>query len=456
MSSETAIKVENLSKCYYIYDHPRHRLKQFILPRIQRLIGHAPRNYYHEFWALNDVSLEVRKGEIFGIIGTNGSGKSTLLQIICDTLNPTSGNVQTNGRIGAILELGTGFNPEFTGRENVYLNAAVLGLSKKEIDARYSEIAAFADIGEFIEHPVKTYSTGMYSRLAFAIQTAIDPNIIVVDEALSVGDAAFTAKCMRRMHGLVEKGTTVLLVSHDMGSIRQFCSKALWIEKGEIRMLGSAAETSASYLEYCFGGTVRDVRRIDSIPRNLSFKPEFPPFHEHMSTNGLTIMRSLGEENKGLIRWGEGGIWIEEMIVHGPAVVGEGVIKYGKTLDITLKARVDLDVELSNYGFGLAFRTPKGIDAVTSTTIEAGLLLPRVVVGDRIAVKFSLENIIAPGDYFLVANIERREQGMPRYFDFVENAIQLKVISDFKIYSIALPYVHHQVTIQSEKKRSFE
>ena len=262
MSSETAIKVENLSKCYYIYDQPRDRLKQFILPQARRFVGFKPKSYYREFWALNDVSFEVKKGEIVGIIGTNGSGKSTLLQIICGTLNPTSGSVQTNGRIAALLELGTGFNPEFTGRENTYMNGAVLGLSKEEIDAHFDDIAAFADIGEFIEQPVKTYSTGMYLRLAFAIQTAIDPNVLVVDEALSVGDAAFTAKCMRRMHRLVENGTTVLLVSHDMGSVRQFCSKALWIEKGKTRMAGSASETSAAYLEYCFGGTIRSVRNI--------------------------------------------------------------------------------------------------------------------------------------------------------------------------------------------------
>src|SRR5436309_2773204 len=196
-SDEIAIRVSDLSKCYHIYDRPPDRLKQSTLPRLQRLIRQPSRQYYREFWALKDVSFEVKNGETVGIIGRNGSGKSTLLQIICGTLTPTSGTIETSGRIAALLELGSGFNPEFTGRENVYMNAAVLGLSKGEIDERFDEIAAFADIGEFIEQPVKIYSTGMYVRLAFSVIAHVDAEILVVDEALAVGDAVFTQKCMR-------------------------------------------------------------------------------------------------------------------------------------------------------------------------------------------------------------------------------------------------------------------
>ena len=203
MSSEIAIKVENLSKCYHIYDQPRDRLKQMILPRLQRAAGAASKQYFREFWALKDVSFEVKKGETVGIIGRNGSGKSTLLQMICGTLNPTSGSVQTHGRIAALLELGAGFNPEFTGRENVYLNAAVLGLGYEEIEARFDQIAAFADIGDFIEQPVKTYSSGMMVRLAFAVAIHADPEILIVDEALSVGDAYFQAKCAHRIRSII-------------------------------------------------------------------------------------------------------------------------------------------------------------------------------------------------------------------------------------------------------------
>jgi lipopolysaccharide transport system ATP-binding protein len=248
MSSEIAIKVENLSKCYQIYDRPRDRLKQFVIPRIYRALGMSAKQYYREFWALKDVSFEVRKGETVGIVGRNGGGKSTLLQMICGTLNPTSGSIQTHGRVAALLELGSGFNPEFSGRENVYLNAAILGLSKAEIDARFDDIAAFADIGDFIEQPVKTYSSGMMVRLAFGVIAHVDADILVVDEALAVGDAFFTQKCMRFLRKFMQTGT-ILFVSHDTASVKNLCSRAIWLEKGNVLRQGSPKDVCESYLE---------------------------------------------------------------------------------------------------------------------------------------------------------------------------------------------------------------
>lgn len=246
--NDIAIQVSNLSKCYHIYDTPRDRLKQFVLPRMQRVIGRQPKQYFREFWALRDISFEVKKGETVGIIGRNGSGKSTLLQLICGTLNPTSGNITTNGRIAALLELGSGFNPEFTGRENVYMNASVLGLSKEETDARFDDIAAFADIGDFIEQPVKTYSSGMMVRLAFAVIAHVDADILVIDEALSVGDAFFTQKCMRYLRDFMKTGT-VLFVSHDTGAVRNLCNRAIWLEKGNVLQEGNAKDVCENYLE---------------------------------------------------------------------------------------------------------------------------------------------------------------------------------------------------------------
>jgi lipopolysaccharide transport system ATP-binding protein len=247
-SNDIAIRISNLSKCYQIYAKPGDRLKQFLLPKIKRLLGKSSHTYFREFWALKDVSFEVKRGETVGIIGRNGSGKSTLLQIICGTLTPSAGEVQVNGRVAALLELGAGFNPEFTGRENVYLNAAVLGLSKEEIDDRFDKIEAFADIGEFIDQPVKTYSSGMYVKLAFAVIAHVDADILVVDEALAVGDAFFTQKCMRFLRTFMKTGT-VLFVSHDTGSIRSLCNKAIWLEKGVVFESGSPKEVAEHYLE---------------------------------------------------------------------------------------------------------------------------------------------------------------------------------------------------------------
>ena len=246
--SNIAIKVQNLSKCYHIYDNPRDRLKQFVAPRLQRMTWQNPKQYFREFWALKDVSFEIKKGETVGIIGRNGSGKSTLLQMICGTLTPTSGSIQTQGRIAALLELGSGFNPQFTGRENIYMNAAVLGLSKKEIDERFDDIVAFADIGDFIEQPTKTYSSGMTVRLAFSVIAHVDADILVIDEALAVGDAFFNQKCMHFLRNFMKTGT-VLFVSHSTESIKSLCSHVVWLEKGGSLAEGEPKDICELYLE---------------------------------------------------------------------------------------------------------------------------------------------------------------------------------------------------------------
>jgi lipopolysaccharide transport system ATP-binding protein len=246
--TDIAIRVQNLSKCHHIYDAPRDRLKQFVVPPLQRLIRQVPKQYFHEFWALKGVSFEIKKGDAFGIIGRNGSGKSTLLQMICGTLNPTAGSIQTNGRIAALLELGSGFNPDFTGRENIYLNGSILGLTGKEIDARLDDILAFADIGDFIDQPVKTYSSGMFVRLAFAIQVNVDPEILIVDEALSVGDFFFQQKCFARIRKMRENGLTLLFVSHDMGTVRDLCPNSVYLIKGKAAFIGESQKAIRTYL----------------------------------------------------------------------------------------------------------------------------------------------------------------------------------------------------------------
>ena len=264
MSSDIAISVTSLSKCYEIYETPGDRLRQFIMPRVRRIFGRAHKQYFNEFWALKDVSFEVKKGETVGIIGRNGSGKSTLLQMICGTLSPTSGSIQTNGRIAALLELGSGFNPEFTGRENVYMNASVLGLCKEEINQRFNDIAAFADIGEFIEQPVKTYSSGMVVRLAFAVIAHVDPDILVVDEALSVGDAVFTQRCMRFIRNFQGNGT-LLFVSHDISSVQNLCQSGIWLKNGMIEQAGTAKSVSEAYLQYTLQEIYGDESKLVSL-----------------------------------------------------------------------------------------------------------------------------------------------------------------------------------------------
>jgi lipopolysaccharide transport system ATP-binding protein len=247
MSSDLAIDVLDVSKHYLIYKQPEDRLKQMIIPKLRRSVGLAPKKYYTDFSAVENVSLQVWRGETVGIIGRNGSGKSTLLQMICGTLQPTSGSVKVNGRIAALLELGAGFNAEFTGRENVKLNCAILGLSPHETEARFAAIEQFADIGLFMDQPVKTYSSGMYVRLAFAVAINVDPDILVVDEALAVGDEAFQRKCFARIEQIREGGATILFVSHGAQTIVQLCDRAVLLDQGKKLMDGEPRRVVSQY-----------------------------------------------------------------------------------------------------------------------------------------------------------------------------------------------------------------
>ena len=260
MESKVAISVTGLSKAYRIWRDPAQRLISPLLTEasvwmpqaLSKRVQARATAGYRDFFALKDVSFEVKRGEAVGIVGRNGAGKSTLLQIIAGTLQPTSGECHVNGRVAALLELGAGFNPDFTGQENVYLSGAVLGLSKAEVTARFDEIAAFADIGEFIEQPVKTYSSGMLMRLAFAVNTCVDPDILIVDEALSVGDAPFQAKCFRRLRQLIDKGVTILFVSHDIGTVRSICSRAQWLKNGQPELWDEAKVVAKEYEKFCW------------------------------------------------------------------------------------------------------------------------------------------------------------------------------------------------------------
>lgn len=249
-SDDVAIRVEGVSKRFELYAHPRDQLKQFVLPKLQHLTHRPPKNYFQEFWALRDVSFEIRKGEAFGIVGRNGSGKSTLLQIITGTLAPTFGTVSTKGRVAALLELGSGFDPEFTGRENIYINAALLGFDRAQIDEKFDAIASFADIGFHLDQPVKSYSSGMVVRLAIAVQTQIEPDILIVDEALAVGDALFQKRCYRQINKLLDKGCSLLFVSHDQEIVRTLTNRAIFLNSGTPVKYGPTADVLFAYREF--------------------------------------------------------------------------------------------------------------------------------------------------------------------------------------------------------------
>lgn len=322
---EFAIRAEGVGKTFELYDRPIDRLKQLFLGR--------HRNYAKSFVALDGLSFAVRRGEVLGLVGRNGAGKSTLLQLICGTLQPTTGSLQVSGRIAALLELGAGFNPEFTGRENVFLNAAVLGLSRREIDARYDEIVAFSGIGDFIDQPVKTYSSGMYVRLAFAIATSIDPEILVVDEALSVGDGAFARRSFERIMNLKEKGATILFCSHSMYHIEAICDSAIWLDRGHMMMFDRPAKVVARYQTFLNGEEERDSHAI----RDQGPGPQAAPVVSGVSgtarllgVKGRRLAQASPVDDEGplRIRAGQDGLLVE-VAFRADAALPMPVLAYG-------------------------------------------------------------------------------------------------------------------------------
>lgn len=313
--ADVAISVKGLSKCYQIYATPSQRLKQFFLPRLRRWLKLAPRNHFKEFWALHDVDFTVYRGQTVGIIGRNGSGKSTLLQIICGTLYPTHGEVRVEGRVAALLELGSGFNPEFTGRENIFFNAGVLGQDEETTRARLDSIEAFAAIGEFIDQPVKTYSSGMLVRLAFAVIAHVDADILVIDEALAVGDAFFTQKCMRFLREFMKTGT-VLFVSHDTNAVKNLCNHAIWLDKGHMRQQGSAKDVSEAYLREFYAqqqtmATEEDTQTTSAM--NVSVVPLADQRLPWLNASNLRNDLQIFPYDPDASSFGEGGARITEV-----------------------------------------------------------------------------------------------------------------------------------------------
>jgi lipopolysaccharide transport system ATP-binding protein len=292
MSSEPAISVKNLGKCYQLYGQPHDRLKQ--------LLCLGKRQYYREFSALHELSFEVMPGEVVGIIGRNGSGKSTLLQLVCGTITPTMGEVSVKGRVAALLELGTGFNPEFTGRENVFMSAAIMGLSQKEIEDRFEEIVDFSGIREFIDQPVKTYSSGMYVRLAFAVATSVDPDILVIDEALSVGDGAFARQSFNRVMQMRDNGKTILFCSHSLFQVESLCARAIWINNGRIMAEGNSATIVAAYQGFLDKSILDSTMLNDDklSPVNIQIQGQAHLLKVKVEIDGQGVKRAIAESGR--------------------------------------------------------------------------------------------------------------------------------------------------------------
>ncbi len=412
-AEDVAIRVTDLSKSYQIYDNPRDRLKQFILPHLQRLAGLSQKQYFKAFRALNDVSFEVKKGETLGIIGRNGSGKSTLLQIICGTLTPSSGEVETRGRVAALLELGSGFNPEFTGRENVYLNAAVLGFSKEAIDARFDDIVAFADIGEFINQPVKMYSSGMVVRLAFAVAINVDPEILVVDEALSVGDELFQRKCFSRIETIRACGATILFVSHSGSTVIELCDRALLMDSGEKLVVGIPKQIVGYYQRILYApgnkkNAIREqIRRMDGhIVGGVKAIDDKPKADQAAIKHSQDLQESFDPNFKptSTIAYESHGAHIESPAILTLADEQVNNLIRGKTYRYAYT--VHFSKSASNVRFGMLIKTISGLELGGGESANPGNnSLTYVGAGSNYRVEFRFRCTLNPGVYFLNAGV---------------------------------------------------
>ncbi len=440
MSSNFSIKVENISKVYHLYNQPQDRLKQAVLPKFQTAVGRTPRQYFREFWALHDISFEIKKGETLGIVGRNGSGKSTLLQVICGTLTPTSGNVYVEGRLTALLELGSGFNPEFTGRENVYLSGSILGFSKEEMDNWFDDIAAFADIGEFMDQQVKFYSSGMYVRLAFATNIMVEPDVMVIDEALAVGDMRFQVKCMSAIRRRQESGATILFVSHDMNAVKSLCTRAVYMDSGKLQEIGPAVDVANSYFKRMRNEIDADLMRMqNSFPitpeptRTDSEISQSQTFEQEVLDRDLVHISESDikgfEKSAALFRMGIGGarILYAELLDENKHSIS--TVEFNQPVWIRFLFESFEEKELTANFYIL---DDKGIPITGSNLILSNHPALHVQKGDKFLVEYHLATLpLQDGIYSLtVSLIEPTASTISApsiFIDYIENAVVFNV-----------------------------
>jgi len=435
VAEDIVISVKNLTKTYTLYDSHADRVKETFHP--------LRKKYHRPFNALTNVSFDVKKGETLGIIGRNGSGKSTLLQTICGILQPTSGSIEVNGRISALLELGAGFNPEFTGRQNVYINGAILGLKHEEINARFDEIATFADIGDFIDQPVKTYSSGMYVRLAFAIAINVNPDILVVDEALAVGDIYYQHKCMHRMKELIQNGNTIVFVSHDMSAVKSLCKEAILLDNGVIIKNGEAEQVVNEYYYQIIQREQGDVNRI-------WFKGNTED-NEQSSNDKMTKTDFVFKRNEEFLKrtkdtrsgTGEARIQNVELLNN----TRESITQCMFNQLIVVRGYIEFFIDCDKPNVGFIIRDKNGIDMIGTNLFVEKVHVPNKKAGDLLVVDFKFRNILQDGTYsitFAVSKSDDQGKYNIKTYDWVDNALV------FSTESKIAKHIHTKVSIPIE------
>lgn len=419
------LSAEGLGKAYPLKPSPGTQFRAKLFNRKPPAVD--------QFWALRNLDFSVNRGESVGIIGRNGSGKSTLLQLVCGVIEPSEGKVNTHGRIASLLELGAGFDPEFTGRDNVFMNSALLGLSRAETEQRFDEIVAFAEIGRFLEEPVKTYSSGMFVRLAFAVASHVDPEILIVDEALAVGDARFSAKCIKRIRSMREKGCTLLFVSHDVGIVRTLCDRALWLDSGNMIALGDVFGVTSRYMEKMFEDT--DESAVPAVIETVVTETTGPVI-ESIATESVVSKSLLTDSRLAPINhWGAnvGAIssWSFEDISGRIAKV----VEYGDTLRLRIKVQLPEQVDPAHVALSMSVKDLRGTDLFVISTHDENPALFSGRVGE-VEVGLEFVNRLTEGKYLLVLALEDRTIEAIQYFEYVEGAHYFSVTSRVRRFGV--------------------
>lgn len=425
MSSDSpiAIRATALGKCYHIYARPADRLRQFLAPRLAQLAGRMPRAYHREFWALGNVTFDIRQGETVGIIGRNGSGKSTLLQMICGTLTPTTGTVETQGRVAALLELGAGFNPEYTGRENVYMNCAVLGLTRAQVDERLDSILDFSEIRDFIDQPVKTYSSGMFARLAFAAAIHVEPDVLIVDEALSVGDFAFQYKCLQKLRDLAARGCAVLFVTHDIEQVQKLCSRALYLKQGRVEYFGDAMLACNRYLADLNAG------QAASTGARPSHEARLPAAHMHAGALNPQAYARFAERVKPFRQKLSARADILCATINGE-VEGVPSIRF----DEPVKLEVDFVVReaVNHPAIAIYVIDSTGQLVIGTNTRHEAVDLRECELGKPYRIAFEFANRLRPGRFAFrvyLADDPMRPDASAEYLDYIDLASEFSSVA---------------------------
>lgn len=448
MSSQNAVVVDNITKIYNMYNSPMDRLKEAFSRNQTR---------HTEFYALKNVSFDVVKGEIVGIMGRNGAGKSTLLKIITGVLQPTSGTVRVSGRVSSLLELGAGFNYEYTGIENIYFYGTIMGLSKSEINARVEEIISFAEIGDYVYQPVKTYSSGMFARLAFSCAINVDPEILIVDEILSVGDLRFQSKCFQKFKEFKKKGVTILYVGHDISTMRSFCDRCIWLNQGEIVDSGDPAYISAQYMEFMFLGKIPEFTSYKALKKEKNPRGGEDSEKENTIEETLTTLEkpveqaereSRMESGKPLAHWGTkvGLISDISMTVDGKEIIS---CKPRDTITLSFRIPYIADIDYERLSVSFSIKNREGLDLIVKTTYESGIRLN----GEKKAghtFRFRFQPRLANGDYYLALGVENRTDAGISYYEYIEGAKYFKLYEDKLQYCMFLPDV--DIDIEGESR----